>query len=1193
MTEAIPPADSNVSTVHGQGDTPADPFWERVRVVFQAAIELPAHERDAFVARECDGADDVRAEVESLLASHDQSADFIEPPPRENVTFIPGSVVADRYRVVRLLGRGGMGEVFEAEDRELHELVALKLILPRIASNPRMLQRFRREIQLARRVTHPNVCRIYDVSHHVSHVKGQERRTSFVSMELLHGRTLAEQLRANGAMTTTEALPIARQMSAGLAAAHAASIVHRDFKSANVMLVSSAPRDASVRAVITDFGLAQQTDGDKKSATPLTDTGVLIGTPDYMAPEQLQDGPLSPATDIYALGVVLFEMVTGRLPFSGTTPLNVAVSRLNQPAPSPRMWNKELDARWEAVILRCLERDPSQRYQDATEVAAALDAGSPMPQPVRRAATTMLSGETVRRRPKALSIAAIAAGVIAVALPFVMHEREKAATVPAPAVAAPAAAAVAEPVKPRRTVAVLGVRNLAQQNESEWLSGAFAEMLSSEIAAGEKLRAVPRDDIERMKLDLGWKSENESTSTDALQKVRARFGTDVVLVGSYLALGASHGGKVRLDVNVEDATSGDTLGTISESGTEGELIELVSRVGGKLRSELGAAALNAADEAGLRASRSSDPLASRYYFEGLTRVRRLEPVAARTLFEKAIARDPKFAMAHAALADALWAIGYEAASVTEIEAALRLSGNLAREERLVIEARNAVMHKQWDKSVEIYSSLFTVYPDELSYGVRAGLSQIAAGKAKDALAMVARMRALPEPARSDPAIDLVEAEAAHSVHDPNRELDAARRAGAKAKQAGMRTVLARARSNEAFALRDLGRLDESLAASQDSVNIFAAVGDEAGSARALSNMANTLWTHGDLRAAKAAFEKSLVVHRRIGSPTFEARTLHNLGNVEFGMGDSDAAEKSWRRALELEKQTNFRTLMGNTLSNIGSLEQVRGHLDAAAGWYEQAIEVSRSTDDEQGAMTAIANIAELLRNKGDVVQSRQRYVEALALAQKLKNVQNETYIRASMGELSLMEAKLAESRKEHEQSLSMRKSSGEKIGVAQSTVLLASVAIEEGKAAAAEPTLRDAAAVFHAEKASEDEALAYETMARTQLAQGNVAGARTSIATARQLAQGSKTVSLLAAIATTEARVLTAAGNYAAGATKAREAIDIAHRSQMGVAELDARLAAAQNERKRGNTSEATRQIAEVRQQAANRGLMLIARKAV
>src|SRR5262249_46746084 len=230
-----------------------------------------------------------------------------------NPTFAPGETVAERYRIIRLLAGGGMGEVYEAEDLLLRERLALKTIRRDAAHDDRMLERFKREIQLARKVTHPNVCRIFDVGFH--------RDTAFLTMELLCGETLDRRLRRTGRMSVADAEPIVAQLAAGLAAAHRAGVIHRDFKSANVMLVD---HPAGTRAVITDFGLARPTTAP---AADVTGNGGIVGSPSYMAPEQVEGGTVTHAADLYALGVVMYEMVTGRLPFGGDSPLATPVAR--------------------------------------------------------------------------------------------------------------------------------------------------------------------------------------------------------------------------------------------------------------------------------------------------------------------------------------------------------------------------------------------------------------------------------------------------------------------------------------------------------------------------------------------------------------------------------------------------------------------------------------------------------------------------------------------------------------------------------------------------------------------------------------------------------------------------------------------------------------------------------------------------
>ena len=296
-----------------------------------------------------------------------------EGRPAECV-FRTGDVVAFRFRIVRYLARGGMGELYEAEDLELRERLALKTILSTIADSERSISLFKREVHLARQVTHPNVCRIYDVFRH--RPQGVEGKTSFLAMELLHGETLADKLQREGRLQTADILPMARQMAAGLAAAHRVGVVHRDFKSPNVMLVEPNSPDDEMRVVITDFGLARRSTQAEATALSLSfaDAGVISGTPAYMAPEQVEGGEVTPATDVYAFGVVLYELVTGVQPFLADSAVRTAIKRLQEPPPSPRVHVPDLDPRWETTILRCLARDPADRFSTALDVVASLEA---------------------------------------------------------------------------------------------------------------------------------------------------------------------------------------------------------------------------------------------------------------------------------------------------------------------------------------------------------------------------------------------------------------------------------------------------------------------------------------------------------------------------------------------------------------------------------------------------------------------------------------------------------------------------------------------------------------------------------------------------------------------------------------------------------------------------------------------------
>lgn len=282
--------------------------------------------------------------------------------------FCEGDVLAERFRIVRFLAHGGMGEVYEARDLELGTTVALKTIRRGVDEGEVALERFRREVLLARSVTHPNVCRIFDVfRHRFPTQEGGAADLLFLSMELLEGETLSERLRRAGRFEPVDALPVITQMAEALDAAHRAGVVHRDFKSNNVML--TAQEDGSLRAVVTDFGLAGR---HHETDQPQDETGLTMGTPAYMAPEQVEGAEVTAAADIYGFGVVMYEMVTATVPFMALNPVATATLRLHTDPPSPRRHVPALDPRWEQVILRCLARRPEQRFASAGEAARAL-----------------------------------------------------------------------------------------------------------------------------------------------------------------------------------------------------------------------------------------------------------------------------------------------------------------------------------------------------------------------------------------------------------------------------------------------------------------------------------------------------------------------------------------------------------------------------------------------------------------------------------------------------------------------------------------------------------------------------------------------------------------------------------------------------------------------------------------------------
>lgn len=279
----------------------------------------------------------------------------------------PGMLVAERFRIVRFIKRGGMGEVYEAFDQVLETPVALKTIISTACDNPRAIKKLKAEVQLARSIRHPNVCNVFDFWEH--RVEGGARGiVYFFTMELVEGQTLSQRLKA-GPLEEPEASSLARQQLCGLRAAHVSGVVHRDFKSDNVML-RSQPRGSEV--VIMDFGLARLM--PMAGGSSGNDSEQFAGSVAYMAPEQVEGRKnIGTEADVFSFGVVLFEMLTGQLPFTGDSPWTVATRRLTDRPPAPSRLNPRVSPALDAFVLKCMSREPSQRFKDAPAALAALE----------------------------------------------------------------------------------------------------------------------------------------------------------------------------------------------------------------------------------------------------------------------------------------------------------------------------------------------------------------------------------------------------------------------------------------------------------------------------------------------------------------------------------------------------------------------------------------------------------------------------------------------------------------------------------------------------------------------------------------------------------------------------------------------------------------------------------------------------
>lgn len=394
-------------------------LWQRLEPLYRAALKVPPEVRGRFIAEACGSDQALRQQIEALFhsghgdtsvevdASTPEAGEII---PRDTGALTPGDLLLARFRIVSLLGSGGMGDVYEATDLELGR-IALKTIRPEIASNAEVLARFKREVQLARKVSGPQVCRIHELF--IVNADATSPARVFLTMEFLEGETLSDKLIKSGPLPIDEALKIALNICEGLETIHQAGIIHRDLKSRNIML---ATRGGVVSPVLMDFGLAHETTGPAESATAapdqgrtqdegvqtgITRVGAIVGTPDYMAPEQFQGREVTEATDVYALGVILYELVTGKQPFAAPTPVEQVMLR-GRPFVPPSSLRRQLPRLWDEVIGRCLQYEAHRRYQSAREVAAALEGSTQL--------TTRLAAIWRKVAPVGLGFAVLLAG---------------------------------------------------------------------------------------------------------------------------------------------------------------------------------------------------------------------------------------------------------------------------------------------------------------------------------------------------------------------------------------------------------------------------------------------------------------------------------------------------------------------------------------------------------------------------------------------------------------------------------------------------------------------------------------------------------------------------------------------------------------------------------------------------------------
>jgi serine/threonine protein kinase/tetratricopeptide (TPR) repeat protein len=619
--------------------------------------------------------------------------------PMEGLT--TGSLFASRYQIIEELGKGGMGKVYKAFDKETNEKIALKLIKPEIATDKKTIERFRKELTTARRIGHRNVCRMYDLN--------KEESNYYITMEYVGGGDLKKFIRRSGQMGIGKAISIAKQICDGLEEAHNLGIVHRDLKPNNIMI------DDHGNAKIMDFGIARTL--KEKS---ITGSGVMIGTPEYMSPEQVDGKAIDQRTDIYALGVILYEMLTGALPFDGDTPLSIAYKHKHESVPDPKKINAQIPEDLCRLILRCLEKDPEKRWQNAQEVKSALidiKAGIPTTERDIPAKRPLTSKEiTLQFSIKKLLLPASIA-VILIALAVILFWRPWAQkTVDA----AP---------KIENSIAVISFENQTGDTSFDYLQKAIPVLLITSLERNSGLYMATWERMLELIEQLGQKDIEVIDQKLGFELCRLE-GIETIIVGSYIKAGETFATDVKvLDVETKRLLrSASSKGEGPSSIINTQIDELTQGIVEGLGFEDKKPAASQISIADL----TTDSMgAFKFYLEGAENFRKRFFEEARIAFEKAVAIDPQFAMAYRALAATHWELQNIEAGNSAIRRAKALADKTTEKERLSIETAYAQMIEEDDEKVlrllqksiekypkqkELYNNLGNYYYFDQNFG---------------------------------------------------------------------------------------------------------------------------------------------------------------------------------------------------------------------------------------------------------------------------------------------------------------------------------------------------------------------------------------------------------------------------------------------------------------------------------------------
>ena len=832
----------------------------------------------------------------------------------------------------------------------------------------------------------------------------------------------------------------------------------------------------------------------------------------------------------------------------------------------------------EAVVKKALTKDVDARYQHIDEVVNDLllikngRHGDISTHELRR--YKVAQSWSRKRRIASLIVALILGGVIATF--FLAKQNDQ--------------LVVRGEKESRRSIAVIGFKNLSGQDEIAWLSTALAEMLTTELAAGNELRTVPGEVIDRMKTELTL-SEAVSFGKETLMKIRQNLGTDLVVLGSFVNLVDGTESQIRLDVRLQDTIAGETVASLAETGNEKELFKLISRAGVRLREVLGVSELDAATSIALSAAYPQNVEATRLYALGIEKLRFCDANAARELLESVTQEVPDFVLAHSALAEAWHELGYDKKAQESAKRAFELSTNLPGEERLLVEGLYREMSNDWEEAIQTYQTLWHDYPDNLEYGLLLATTQTNAGQAKEAFRTIDELQTLPAPASLDARIDLVESMAAEAIGNFRRKQTACVAARTKAIKQGALVLVGRSWFNEGWSLYMLGEPEKALAAYDEAKRLFELTGHRSRVADVLNLIGIVNRAQGDLDVAGRFYAEALAIKRETGDQMGIAIQLNNLAIVAKHHGDLAAAKELYEESLAIRRELDNKARFPVVMNNLGNVLRTQGNLKGAQELYEEAITIAREVGSKYHEGLALCSLHIVHFERGDLTVAEKIAEQALGIFREIGHKRLIATTLYGLGDVYFYRGDLATARVMFDSTLIIREEieADEIISVRNAIAL---TLLEEGRYAETEVWLRESEEHLEESSHAEEDALSHALLARALAGQDKLIEAMQMAEKAASAVADNPDVRNRLKVNIVVAETRADAGDAEGARKMLLEALQEAEKMGFTLLHHEARFVSSNLELRYGDATAGRRALLALQEDAWAKGLGLIARKA-